>query len=113
MFEILHYVTADGTDIFGDWLAGLRDPRAAAKVTVRIDRLALGNFGDCKALKEGVSELRIKWGPGYRMYFAMIGRTRVLLLCGGTKRGQSADIKRAKKYWTDYQERTSQNETED
>jgi putative addiction module killer protein len=66
------------------------------------------NFGDCKALQDGVSELRIKWGPGYRVYFAMIGRTRVLLLCGGTKRSQSADIKRAKRYWADYQQRISQ-----
>ena len=99
MIEVLHYLSADGTDVFGEWLARLKDARAAAKIAVRIDRLSAGNFGDCKALQEGVSELRIDWGPGYRVYFAGIGRTCVLLLCGGDKRRQSADIKRAIEFW--------------
>jgi putative addiction module killer protein len=68
--------------------------------------LQIGNFGDCKALRDGVSELRIDWGPGYRVYFAMAGRTTVLLLCGGDKRKQAADIKRAVEYWRDYKRRT-------
>src|SRR5437016_161056 len=101
MLEILHYVAADRTDVFGDWLSGLRDKRAAAKTAVRIDRMVAGNFGDCKRLRDGISELRIDWGPGYRVYFAMIGEIRVLLLCGGTKRRQSADIARAINYWND------------
>jgi probable addiction module antidote protein len=66
--------------------------------------LALGNFGDCKALREGVSELRIDWGPGYRLYFGRLGRECVLLLCGGDKRKQSADIERAIDYLKDYKE---------
>jgi putative addiction module killer protein len=104
--EVLRYVTESGRDVFGDWLASLGDERAAAKTAVRIDRLAAGNFGDCKSLQEGVCELRIDWGPGYRVYYAMAGRACVLLLCGGDKRKQSADIKRAVGYWKDYQRRT-------
>lgn len=95
-----------GRDIFGDWLADLKDVRARAKVAVRIDRIATGNFGDCKALREGLYELRIDWGPGYRVYYAMIGRQIVLLLCGGDKRKQSSDIERAFEYLEDYKERT-------
>jgi putative addiction module killer protein len=106
MVEILRYVTSSGKDVFGEWLAELYDDRAAAKVAVRINRLAAGNFGDCKPLKEGVWELRIDWGPGYPVYYAMAGRTCVLLLCGGDKRKQSADIKRAIEHWKDYQKRT-------
>jgi putative addiction module killer protein len=107
MVEILRYVTASGKDVFGEWLAELHDDRAAAKIAVRINRLAAGNFGDCKALKEGVWELRVDWGPGYRVYYAMAARTCVLLLCGGDKRKQAADIKRSIEYWKDYQKRTT------
>ena len=105
-FEVLRYVTESGEEVFGKWLASLADNRARAKVAVRIARLAVGNFGDCKALGEGVSELRIDWGPGYRVYFAMAGRTVVLLLCGGDKRRQAADIERAVNSWKDYKRRT-------
>lgn len=80
--------------------------KARARIVARIDRLSLGNFGDCKPLREGVSELRIDWGPGYRVYYAMLGRTCVLLLCGGDKRRQSSDIKLAIKYLQDFKERT-------
>ena len=106
MIEVLRYVTESGEDVFGKWLAGLADNRARAKVAARIARLAAGNFGDSKSLREGVLELRIDWGPGYRVYFAMAGRTVVLLLCGGDKRRQSADIDRAVAYWKDYKGRT-------
>ncbi len=106
MFEVLHYVSETGQDVLGEWLAGLADNRARAKVAVRIARLAVGNLGDCKSLREGVSELRIDWGPGYRVYFAMAGRTVVLLLCGGDKRRHSTDIDRAIDYWKDYKRRT-------
>jgi len=104
--EILRYITQSGRDVFGEWLAELDDVRAVAKIQVRIDRLAAGNFGDCKPVGEGVWELRIDWGAGYRVYYAMAGRTRVLLLCGGDKRQQSSDIRRAIDFWKDYQRRT-------
>jgi len=103
--EVIRYVTESGSDVFGHWLANLRDPRAAAKIVVRIDRLAAGNLGNCKKLRGGVSELRIDWGPGYRVYFATPTKTSVLLLCGGDKRKQAADIKKAIKCWNDYQQR--------
>ncbi|MBL9122069.1 MAG: type II toxin-antitoxin system RelE/ParE family toxin [Planctomycetaceae bacterium] len=84
----------------------VRRRRARAKILARVARLEAGNFGDCKPLREGVSELRIDWGPGYRVYYAMFGRTVVLLLCGGDKRRQSADIDKAVEYWKDYKQRT-------
>jgi putative addiction module killer protein len=95
-----------GKHLFGEWLAKLRDARVQAKIAIRIDRLASGNFGDCKTLRDGVSELRIDWGPGYRVYYAMLGKTCVLLLVGGDKRKQSADIHRAIVCFNDYKERT-------
>jgi putative addiction module killer protein len=105
LYEIRHYLTASGKNLFEEWLASLRDAKAEARIAARIARLAAGNFGDCKPLTGGVWELRIDWGPGYRAYYAMSGRTCVLLLCGGDKRKQSADINRAVGYWKDYQER--------
>lgn len=90
--EIRRYVTASGKDVVGEWLANLKDVRAQARIHARIARLAVGNFGDCKPLREGVSELRIDHGPGYRVYFARVGKAVVLLLGGGDKRRQSADI---------------------
>ena len=104
--EVRRYLTGAGKDVFGEWLSGLRDVRARAKVTARIDRLAAGNFGDCKALRDGLFELRINWGPGYRVYYALVGKACVLLLCGGDKRKQSSDINRALEYLKDYRERT-------
>jgi putative addiction module killer protein len=104
--EIRHFVSRAGKDVFDDWLTHLADARAQAKIAVRISRLAAGNFGDCKPLHQGLRELRIDWGAGYRVYYAMIGRERVLLLCGGDKRTQPADIERALEYLNDYKERT-------
>jgi putative addiction module killer protein len=106
VIEILRYVNRRGIDMVGNWLAGLEDLKARARIAARLDRQSLGNFGDCRALREGVSELRIDWGPGYRVYYAMMGRTCVLLLCGGDKRRQSSDIKRAIEYLEDFKERT-------
>ena len=83
------------TDTFVRWLDGLRDIRARARVQVRIERLAAGNAGDVEPVGEGVSELRIDYGPGYRVYFKKQGREMVILLAGGDKRTQSADIKTA------------------
>ena len=106
MIEIRHYVSPSGKDIFDDWLTQLRDARAQAKIAVRINRLAAGNFGDCKHLREGLCELRIDWGPGYRVYYALIEKECVLLLCGGDKRKQSSDIARALEYLKDFKERS-------
>lgn len=106
MTEVRHYVSRAGKDVFDDWLARLADARAQAKIAIRINRLAAGNFGDCRPLRQGLSELRIDWGPGYRVYYSMIGRECVLLLCGGDKRRQSGDIERALGHLKDYKERT-------
>jgi putative addiction module killer protein len=83
------------TETFVRWLDGLRDIRARARVQVRIERLAAGNAGDAEPVGEGVSEMRIDYGPGYRVYFKKQGREVVILLAGGDKRTQSADIKTA------------------
>jgi putative addiction module killer protein len=104
VIEIRHYVTPVGKDVFDDWLKELTDVRAQAKIATRINRLAAGNFGDCKSLRQGLYELRVDWGPGYRVYYAMI-KACVLLLCGGDKRKQAADIERALEYLRDYKER--------
>jgi len=111
MIEIRHYVSRAGKDVFDDWLTRLADARAQAKIATRIDRLAAGNFGDCKPLRHGLYELRIDWGSGYRVYYAMLGSVCVLLLCGGDKRKQSSDINRALEYLKDYKERTRTHET--
>ena len=84
------------TRIFSEWLTGLRDRNARARIQIRIDRLALGNPGDVKPVGEGVSELRIAVGPGYRVYFVQRGEVLVILLCGGDKSSQSRDITSAK-----------------
>jgi len=105
VIEIRRYVTQAGKDIVGDWLASL-DNQTRARIATRIDRLSLGNFGDSKPLREGVSELRIDWGPGFRVYYTMLARECVLLLNGGDKRRQSSDIARAIIYLKDYKERT-------
>lgn len=80
---------------FDDWLSGLKDRQARARVQARIDRLAMGNPGDVKSTQSGISELRIDYGPGYRVYYRQRGKTIVLLCCGGDKRTQDADIRRA------------------
>ena len=107
MLEIRRYVTPTGKDVIGDWLARLKDNRAHARILSRFNRLSVGSFGDCKPLREGVSELRIDYGPGYRVYYSNLDRTCILLLCGGDKRTQSADIARAVKYLQDYKRRSA------
>ena len=91
-----HVIAVRQTREFATWLKSLRDERAAAKIAQRIVRLQSGLLGDVKPVGEGVSELRIDYGPGYRVYFVHQGRTIVILLCGGDKRTQTADIRRAK-----------------
>lgn len=83
------------TDVFAAWFAGLRDRQARARITVRIRRLSLGNPGDVKHVGGGVSEMRIDYGPGFRVYFVGRGAAIVVLLCGGDKRSQDRDIARA------------------
>lgn len=107
VYEIFHYLTAGGVDLFDAWLNGLADKKLVARILARIDRVQAGNFGDHKSVGEGVWELRIDYGPGYRVYYAMCARQVVLLLCGGDKRRQPADIRRAIDLWKDYQNRES------
>ena len=106
MIEIRRYLTASGRDVVGEWMADLADQRARAKIAVRLARVQAGNFGDCRALGNGVWELRVDWGPGFRIYYAMAGKFVVLLLCGGDKKTQAADIQAAIEYWKDYKRRT-------
>ncbi|MTE02107.1 type II toxin-antitoxin system RelE/ParE family toxin [Paracoccus sp. YIM 132242] len=81
---------------FDRWLSGLRDRRAVARIAARLDRLAGGNPGDAQPIGDGVSELRINYGPGYRVYFIQRGPVLIILLCGGDKSSQDRDIKQAK-----------------
>ena len=83
------------TDVYVQWLDGLRDIVARARILARVERLAAGNPGDVKPVGEGVSEMRIDYGPGYRVYYKKHGREVVILLAGGDKRGQTSDIKTA------------------
>lgn len=91
--------TVNRTEAFDSWLACLADLRARAKILVRVRRAERGHFGDVKLLEDGVSEMRVDSGPGYRVYFAREGRMVYLLLCGGDKSTQAADIKHAKSMW--------------
>ena len=85
------------TDAFSTWIAKLKDRAAKSRINVRIRRMELGNFGDVKSVGGGVSEARINYGPGYRLYFAQVGNGLVVLLCGGNKSTQSLDIAKARK----------------
>jgi len=105
VYEIRRYRTSDGKVVLSDWLRSLRDAKARIAIDRRIIRMELGNFGDHKFCRDGVWEMRIDVGPGYRVYYAMAGTTVVLLLSGGDKRTQDADISRAEEYWRDWQRR--------
>ena len=104
-FEIRRYRSPDGDEPFTRWLSALPDRQARARILVRIERLEVGNFGDSKFIREGVSELRIDWGPGYRVYFGRAGTSQIVLLCGGDKRKQDADIEKAIELWREYESR--------
>ena len=104
--EIQEYLLESGQNPFREWLEGLKDRQARAKIRVRLNRIRLGNFGDCKSVGRGVSELRIPYGPGYRVYFGRKGNTIVILLYGGDKSTQSRDIALAQEYWKEYLRRT-------
>ncbi|MEW6545113.1 MAG: type II toxin-antitoxin system RelE/ParE family toxin [Nitrospirota bacterium] len=100
------YVTESGKAPFALWVDSLRDKHARATIHRRLARVRLGLLGDYKSVGDGVYEFRIDTGPGYRVYFAFAGRAVILLLCGGEKHSQAADIEKAKSYWRDYQERS-------
>ena len=100
--KLLEYLTEDNKNPFRKWLEGLRDRQARAKIRIRLNRIRLGNFGDSKSVGDGVNELRIFYGPGYRIYFGRKDNTVVILLFGGDKKTQSKDIALAKRYWSDY-----------
>jgi putative addiction module killer protein len=103
--EIRHYLTSDGKDVYLEWHRKLRDVKARIAIDRRINRIELGNWGDHKFCRDGVWELRIDVGSGYRVYYAVAGTQVILLLCGGDKRTQDADISRACEYWQDWQRR--------
>src|SRR5258706_9110592 len=102
MIEIRHYTIIAGKDVFESWLLRLRNDKTEARIDARINRLAGGNFGDCKLVGGGVWELRLDFGPGYRVYYAMIGQACALLLSGGDKGKQANDIAKAIEYLKAY-----------
>lgn len=108
MIDIRHYVDFYGRDPFIEWREQIRDTKAKIAIDRRIMRMEIGNFGDHKPLRDGVWELRIDVGPGYRIYYAKLGLTVVLLLCGGDKRKQVDDIDRACRYWRDWKHSNGQ-----
>ena len=103
--EIRLYVTENGKVPFSEWIDSLKDKKGKYLIKARFDRLEDGNFGDCKSLKGEIFELRIKFGPGYRVYFGKKGDKVVILLIGGDKSSQEKDILKARKFWQDYKER--------
>ena len=104
-FRVEYYLAADESCPFQEWLCGLRDRIAESRIRARLARVRCGNFGVNKSLGDGVHELKIDHGPGYRLYYALAGKMVVLLLIGGDKSTQSRDIGIAKGYWKDYRER--------
>jgi len=103
------YITRDKKSPFTEWLYSLKDISARAKIRIRLEHIRLGNFGDCKSVGAGVFELRIDWGPGYRIYFGQEEEILVVLLHGGSKTTQPKDIKKAQEYWADYRSRENEN----
>lgn len=100
--QLFIYERGDGRRPYLDWLDELQDKKSVGVIRARLNRVRLGNFGDCKSVGGGVFELRIDYGPGFRVYFGKEGNEIVILLCGGTKKGQGRDIERAVEYWADY-----------
>lgn len=110
MKTIFRYVTEDGKDIVTEWIKSVKDTTARIAIDRRINRMAADNFGDHKFCRDGVWELRIDVGAGYRVYYAQNGKDVVLLLCGGNKSTQNADIERACLYWENWKRRPSDEE---
>ena len=110
--DVRLYLARNGKAPFEHWPEGLKDSTARARIK-RVNRLRLGNFGDSKPVGQGVFELRLDFGPGYRIYFGRASNTVLLLLCGGSKKSQRADIEQGKRYWNDYQSRQEASKEED
>ena len=100
---VVFYEDPEGRKPFTEWLEGLRDRKGRERIMARISRLTQGNYGDCESVGEGVSELRMFFGPGYRAYIGEAGNHIVVLLCGGDKSTQPQDIKTAQAYWKEHQ----------
>jgi putative addiction module killer protein len=107
VIELFRYQREDGSEPFTEWLSAVRDKTAAARIRVRLRQVEAGNFGDCEAVGEGVIELRIHVGAGFRVYCGRLGKAVVLLLCGGDKRTQVRAIQQAKALWSDWKQRQS------
>jgi putative addiction module killer protein len=105
MMQLLRYQHEDGREPFSEWLNGLRDKMAQARIRIRLRQVEAGNLGDSAPAGEGVIELRIHVGAGYRVYCGRHGKTVVLLLCGGDKASQARDIKQAKELWAQWKRR--------
>ena len=104
-FDIEIYQGSRGRCPFDDWIHSIREIHTRSRIYTRLDRLKMGNFGDCKSLGDGVFELRIHCGPGYRVYYGRNGSRIILLLCAGDKGSQEKDIQKAKEYLEDYERR--------
>lgn len=104
-YTIAYYLTETGGKPFKEWLDGLKDISARQKVRIRLDRVRLGNLGRNRSVGEGVYELKIDYGPGYRVYYAIEKKASILLLIGGDKSSQDRDIALARKYWQDHKRR--------
>jgi len=104
--DIRTYLTPDAQAPFDEWLNNLKDARTRGIIRARLNRVRLGNLGDCSSVGDGVFELRIDHGPGYRVYYGQEGTQLVILLCGGDKSSQNRDILKAKVYWADYRSRS-------
>ena len=102
--EVVAFRARNGQVPFEEWLNDLKDKRAVARILARLARVRHGNLGDCKPVGEGVSELRVDYGPGYRLYFGQKGNALIVLLCGGDKRTQDRDIRLAKQFWREFKE---------
>lgn len=105
MIELFRYQREDGREPVTEWLESIRDKTAQARIRVRLRQLQAGNFGDCQSVGNGVLELRIHVGAGYRVYLGRRGEKLVILLCGGDKRSQARDIQTAKVYWAEWKRR--------
>ncbi|WP_035384767.1 type II toxin-antitoxin system RelE/ParE family toxin [Ferriphaselus sp. R-1] len=105
MYQIIHYLDEGQNDIYQSWLDSLRDRTAKIAIIRRVARIELGLFGDCKPLRDGISELRVDVGAGYRIYYAQVGNMVILLTSGGDKRSQSRDIERAIRLLHDWEKR--------
>ncbi|PSN12905.1 addiction module killer protein [filamentous cyanobacterium CCT1] len=97
------YVSSAGDCLFDEWFESL-DAQTQARIDARLDRVSLGNFGDCKSVGEGVYELRFFFGPGYRIYYGLAGKQVVLLVVGGDKKSQNKDISMAQRLWAAFQQ---------